>query len=67
MVILFVQGKGKSRQLVAPKSVGDYFERIREVTRDYRRQAAEAEGIAAPKVEFRPDDRVFTTVTGEPS
>src|SRR5579859_2167944 len=55
------------RKLVAPKSVGDYFERIREATRDYRRQAAEAEGETAPEVEFRPDDRVFTTITGEPA
>lgn len=67
LVILFVQGKGKSRKLVAPKSVGDYFERIREATRDYRRQAAEAERVAASEVEFRPEDRVFTTVTGEPA
>jgi integrase len=67
LVILFVQGKGKSRKLVAPKSVGDYFERIREATREYRRQAAEAEGREAPEVEFRPEDRVFTTVTGEPA
>ncbi len=29
IVVLFVQGKGKSRQLVAPKSVGDYLDRIR--------------------------------------
>ena len=29
IVVLFVQGKGKSRNLVAPKSVGDYLERIR--------------------------------------
>jgi integrase len=67
LVILFVQGKGKSRKLVAPKSVGDYFERIREATREYRRQAAEAEGKEAPEVEFRPEDRVFTTITGEPA
>jgi len=65
LVVLFVQGKGKSRKLVAPKSVGDYFERIREVTRQYRRQAAE-DG-QAPEVEFQPEDRVFTTVTGEPA
>ena len=29
IAVLFVQGKGKSRKLVAPKSVGDYLERIR--------------------------------------
>jgi integrase len=52
---------------VAPKSVGDYFERIREATREYRRQAAEAEGAETPEVEFRPEDQVFTTITGEPA
>ena len=29
IVVLFVQGKGKSRKLVAPKSVGDYLDRVR--------------------------------------
>ena len=29
IVVLFVQGKGKSRNLVAPKSVGDYLDRVR--------------------------------------
>lgn len=33
MVVLFVQGKGKSRQLVAPSSVGDYLERIRAISK----------------------------------
>jgi integrase len=74
LVVMFVQGKGKSRKLVAPKSVGDYFERIREATRKYRRDAAKAkktakddEGAKAPEVVFRPEDRVFTTVTGQPA
>ncbi|HEX3365376.1 site-specific integrase [Phenylobacterium sp.] len=73
LVVMFVQGKGKSRKLVAPKSVGDYFERIREATRKYRRDAAKAkkakddEGAKAPDVVFRPEDRVFTTVTGQPA
>ena len=31
IVVLFVQGKGKSRKLVAPKSVGDYLDRVRDV------------------------------------
>ena len=66
LVVLFVQGKGKSRKLVAPKSVGDYFERIREATRQYRREAAK-DGEAVPEVEFRPEGRVFTTITGEPA
>jgi integrase len=66
LVVLFVQGKGKSRKLVAPKSVGDYFERIREATRQYRRDTAK-EGEAVPEVVFRPEDRVFTTITGQPA
>ena len=33
IVVLFVQGKGKSRKLVAPKSVGDYLERIRIISK----------------------------------
>lgn len=50
IVVLFVQGKGKSRQLVAPQSVGDYLDRI--------------QSIAKAK---EPEDRVFTTVTGQPT
>jgi len=50
IVVMFVQGKGKSRKLVAPKSVGDYLERIRAI--------AKAKEL---------DDRVFTTITGEPA
>lgn len=33
IVVLFVQDKGKSRQLVAPKSVADYLERISAVSK----------------------------------
>ena len=33
IVVLFVRGKGKSRKLVAPKSVGDYLNRIREIAK----------------------------------
>ena len=33
IVVLFVQGKGKSRKLVAPKSVGDYLDRIRAISK----------------------------------
>jgi integrase len=29
--VLFVQGKGKSRKLVAPKSVSDYLDRVRDI------------------------------------
>jgi integrase len=33
IVVLFVQGKGKSRNLVAPKSVGNYLDRIRVISK----------------------------------
>jgi integrase len=33
IIVLFVQGKGKSRKLVAPKSVGDYLDRVRELSK----------------------------------
>jgi integrase len=33
IVVLFVRGKGKQRKLVAPKSVGDYLDRIREIAK----------------------------------
>ncbi|MEA3015178.1 MAG: hypothetical protein QOD42_3723 [Sphingomonadales bacterium] len=33
IVVLFVQGKGKSRKLVAPQSVGDYLDRIRAIAK----------------------------------
>ncbi|WP_214674063.1 hypothetical protein, partial [Escherichia coli] len=34
IVVLFVQGKGKSRKLVAVSSVGKYLARIREQARE---------------------------------
>lgn len=33
IMVMFVSGKGKSRKLVAPKSVGDYLERVRELSK----------------------------------
>jgi integrase len=33
IVVLFVRGKGKQRKLVAPKSVGDYLNRIRDIAK----------------------------------
>ena len=33
IVVLFVQGRSKSRKLVAPRSVGDYLERIRVISK----------------------------------
>ncbi|MGI9360180.1 MAG: tyrosine-type recombinase/integrase, partial [Parasphingorhabdus sp.] len=50
IAVLFVQGKGKSRKLVAPRSVSDYLERIRSTAKA-----------------TKPDDAVFTTVTGQPA
>ena len=50
IVVLFVQGKSKSRNLVAPKSVGDYLERIRILSKA-----------------TKPNDRVFTNITGKPA
>jgi hypothetical protein len=32
IVVMFVEGKGQSRKLVAPKSVGDYLDRVRELS-----------------------------------
>ena len=29
ILVIYVQGKGKTRQLIAPKSVGDYLDRVR--------------------------------------
>ena len=33
IIVMSVQGKGKSRKLVAPKSVGDYLDRVRELSK----------------------------------
>ena len=33
IVVMFVQGKGKSRKLVAPKSVGECLDRVRELSK----------------------------------
>jgi integrase len=33
IIVLSVQGKGKSRKLVAPKNVGDYLDRVREMSK----------------------------------
>jgi len=51
IVVLFVQGKGKSRKLVAPKSVGDYLDRIRTIS----------------KATGPDDRVFTTTTTGEPA
>ena len=56
IVVLWVHGKGKQRKLVAPKSVGDYFQRIREISAKLRKH-----------VPIEPGQPVFTTFTGEPA
>ena len=61
IVVLFVQGKGKSRKLVAPKSVLDYLNRIRAIARSKPRSGVEELLIGQPAH----DDFVFTTSTGE--
>ncbi len=33
ILVIFVQGKGKTRQLIAPKSVGDYLDRVRALSK----------------------------------
>lgn len=49
LVVLFVQGKGKTRKLVAPANVGKYLDRIK-----------------ATSKATKPEDPVFTTITGKP-
>ncbi|MEQ6335627.1 site-specific integrase [Sphingobium sp. MK2] len=70
IVVLAVQGKGKSRKLVAVPSVGKYLDRIRACAREAARKRAEAEGkknVPDHAIEPRPDDPVFTTIDGTPA
>lgn len=61
IVVLFVQGKGKSRKLVAPESVAEYLNRIRAIARTKSKTDAGDIEIGNPRF----DDPVFTTHTGE--
>jgi integrase len=63
IVILFVQGKGKSRKLVAPASVAEYFDRIRAIARTPSKTTAGAVIVGKPDI----NDPVFTTHTGAPA
>lgn len=68
--MLAVQGKGKSRKLVAVPSVGKYLDRIRACAREAARKRAEAAGkknVPDHAIEPRPDDLVFTTIDGTPA
>ncbi len=64
IVVMFVQGKGKSRKLVATQKVSEYLERIRDIAHS-KRQVNGKEVIV--KGEPSPDEHVFTTHTGEPA
>ncbi len=64
--VLFVQGKGKSRQLVAPPSVLTYLNRIREIARTQSKTEKDDDGdpkIIVGNPAF--DDFVFTTHNGK--
>lgn len=67
IVVLFVQGKGKSRNLVAVPSVGKYLDRIRALTTDAGRARVKREGkhdLPEHMLEPKPNDPVFTTIDG---
>lgn len=70
VIVLFVQGKGKSRNLVAVPSVKKYLDRVRHLTKEQNRKRLERGGmknvpdhVAEPK----PLDPVFTTIDGTPA
>jgi integrase len=62
IVVMFVQGKGKSRKLVAPASVGEYLDRVRQIARSKRRVDGKDTVVVGNPA---PDEFVFTTITGE--
>jgi integrase len=70
ILVLFVQGKGKSRKLVAIPSVGKYLDRIRTLTKEANRARARKESKNEPPehiLEPKPGDFVFTTIDGTPA
>ena len=60
IIVLFVQGKGKSRKLVAPKSVGDYLERIRLISK-----ARELEDRVFTTVNGKPAKSLYTSLIAD--
>jgi integrase len=60
IVVLFVQGKGKSRKLVAPKSVGDYLERIRSISK-----ATELEDRVFTTVNGKPAQTLYVSLIAD--
>jgi integrase len=63
IVVLFVQGKGKSRKLVAPKSVGDYLDRIRAISKATGQDDAVFTTITGKPVKFLYEDAVEKLLT----
>jgi len=60
IVVLFVQGKGKSRKLVAPKSVGEYLERIRAISK-----ATEPEDRVFTNITGRPAKTLYNSLIAD--
>jgi integrase len=60
IVVLFVQGKGKSRKLVAPKSVGEYLERIRVISK-----ATELEDRVFTNITGKPAKSLYNYLIGD--
>jgi len=60
IIVLFVQGKGKSRKLVAPKSVGDYLERIRTISK-----ATESDDRVFTNVTGKPAKTLYSSLTAD--
>lgn len=63
IVVLFVHGKGKSRKLVAPKSVGDYLERIRALSKATQPNDAVFTTISGKPAKFLYEDAVEKLLT----
>jgi integrase len=60
IVVLFAQGKGKSRKLVAHKSIGDYLERIRTISR-----AMELDDSVFTKVTGKPAKTLYSSLIAD--
>lgn len=63
IVVLFVQGKGKSRKLVAPKSVGNYLDRIRASSKATELDDRVFTGITGKPVKYLYEDAVEKLLT----
>ena len=60
IVVLFVQGKGKSRKLVAPKSVGDYLDRIRALAK-----TTAPDGRVFTTIDGKPTQSLYKALIGD--